>query len=409
MPAERRAATLVVVTGDHGESLGEHGESEHGILLYDSTLHVPLVMRGPGVPGGTVVTQQVRHIDLLPTIADLAGVTPPAGLDGVSLVPLLSGRSPRDVPPSYAESRFGELHFGWSPIHSVRDGAWKYIDGPAPELYQVEHDRVSAGISTRDRAATSAALARAWSGCPIRRNTRRRPRQTRRPPTHRNGCAALAMSADASSSGRLRPQRPVLAAKIRNRRSPATRDMSQHSTTACRSSNPAAPRLPRRRFVVSRTSFREPSRRISTSPGRWPHAGRSPKRSPNSISRSASVPANRWCGSIRRGRLPTLGSSTAPLPASPKGARWNRRPSDGALTEGLVAGAAGQRARAEKALRDALAVNPGLAVAHLELGRSPRRAAIARRLALNTAARSEGDAELAEARRALDRMTAQSR
>ena len=97
LPAARRAATLVVVTSDHGESLGEHGEAEHGILLYDSTLHVPLVMRGPGIPAGAVVRQQVRHVDLLPTIAELAGIAPPA-TDGVSLVPLLAGQR-RDVPP----------------------------------------------------------------------------------------------------------------------------------------------------------------------------------------------------------------------------------------------------------------------------------------------------------------------
>src|SRR5262249_30884060 len=67
LPEERRARTTIVVTGDHGESLGEHGESEHGILLYDATLHVPLILAGAGVPPGIMVSRQVRHIDLLPT------------------------------------------------------------------------------------------------------------------------------------------------------------------------------------------------------------------------------------------------------------------------------------------------------------------------------------------------------
>src|SRR5262249_4590342 len=73
LPPDRRAETLVVVTGDHGESLGEHGESEHGILLYDATLPVPLIMRGPGVPAGLRVARQGRHVDLLPTIRSSAG------------------------------------------------------------------------------------------------------------------------------------------------------------------------------------------------------------------------------------------------------------------------------------------------------------------------------------------------
>src|SRR5438132_447881 len=89
LPPDRRADTLVVVTGDHGESLGDHGESEHGILLYDATLHVPLIMAGAGVPAGVRVRRQVRHVDLVPTIAELLGVRVPASVDGVSLVPLL--------------------------------------------------------------------------------------------------------------------------------------------------------------------------------------------------------------------------------------------------------------------------------------------------------------------------------
>src|SRR5262249_12424239 len=89
LPAVRRGETLVVVTGDHGESLGEHGESQHGILLYDSTLHVPLIVQGPGIAAGVAVSRQVRPVDLLPAIAELTGARAPASIDGVSLVPLL--------------------------------------------------------------------------------------------------------------------------------------------------------------------------------------------------------------------------------------------------------------------------------------------------------------------------------
>ena len=79
LPPDRRADTVIVATGDHGESLGEHGEQEHGIFLYDATLHVPLIIAGPGVPAGTVVKRQVRHVDILPTALALVGVTPPPG------------------------------------------------------------------------------------------------------------------------------------------------------------------------------------------------------------------------------------------------------------------------------------------------------------------------------------------
>jgi arylsulfatase A-like enzyme len=132
--------TLVVVTGDHGESLGDHGEPEHGMLLYDSTLHVPLIVSGDGLPAGVVVGEQVRHVDLVPTILDLVGAPPAAGLPGESLVPLMHGARRKDTPPSYAETWFPRLHFGWSELRAVRVGDWKYIQAPHPELYDLRKD-----------------------------------------------------------------------------------------------------------------------------------------------------------------------------------------------------------------------------------------------------------------------------
>ena len=132
---------LVIVTADHGESLGEHGEPEHGIFLYDATLRVPLIMAGPMIRSGDACSQQVRHVDILPTVLDWAHVPPPSGLDGISLKPLLEGRSPTAAtPPSYSESLFGRLHFGWSDLRAVRDGEWKYVEAPVPELYDVRAD-----------------------------------------------------------------------------------------------------------------------------------------------------------------------------------------------------------------------------------------------------------------------------
>ncbi len=144
VPADRRSRTIVVATADHGEALGEHGESQHGVLLYDSTLHVPLMMQGPAIPKGIRVERQVRHVDILPTTLDLLGIATPAGGDGVSLRPLFDhskDRASDEAPLSYAESHFGALHFGWAPIASGRDGRWKFIDAPAPELYDLRADR----------------------------------------------------------------------------------------------------------------------------------------------------------------------------------------------------------------------------------------------------------------------------
>jgi arylsulfatase A-like enzyme/Tfp pilus assembly protein PilF len=132
--------TAVAVIADHGEGLGEHGEAEHGLFLYDSVLHVPWILRMPGREfAGTVVRTQVRSIDVMPTLAALAGIAVPR-IDGESVVPYIRGAAPRDPPPSYAETFYGKWHFGWSEMKSVRVGDWKYIDAPRPELYDLRAD-----------------------------------------------------------------------------------------------------------------------------------------------------------------------------------------------------------------------------------------------------------------------------
>ena len=133
------ARTLVAVTSDHGEGLGDHGEADHGYFIYDSTLHVPLLMAGPGI-APRVVTEQVRSIDIAPTIADLAGIDDRSTYDGESLRALMNGRARADVPPSYAESWYPKLHFGWSELKSLRVGEWKHIAAPKPELYDLRTD-----------------------------------------------------------------------------------------------------------------------------------------------------------------------------------------------------------------------------------------------------------------------------
>jgi arylsulfatase A-like enzyme/Flp pilus assembly protein TadD len=134
---------LVVVVGDHGEGLGEHHEDTHGIFLYDSTTHVPLILKAPAKPpaGGhpdQVVKAQVRTTDILPTVVDWLGIALPPRLDGASLKPYIDGAEEED------RTAFGEtdypLRFGWAPLRSVRAGGFKFIEAPRPELYDLHAD-----------------------------------------------------------------------------------------------------------------------------------------------------------------------------------------------------------------------------------------------------------------------------
>jgi tetratricopeptide (TPR) repeat protein len=157
-----RARTVVVVTADHGESLGEHGEPDHGYFLYDSTLHVPLLVSGPlgqGRAAPRVVAEQVRSVDIAPTIAALAGLGPEPSADGESLVPLLEGGTRRDVPVSLAESWYPRLHFGWSELRSARVGEWKFVAAPKPELYDLRTDRFERKNLVHERSAVAGRLA----------------------------------------------------------------------------------------------------------------------------------------------------------------------------------------------------------------------------------------------------------
>lgn len=132
--------TLVMVIADHGESLGEHGEDEHGVFLYDAVLRVPWIVRGPGVPRGRAIAEQVRTIDLFPTVLDALGIEPAPDLDGDTLWPVLKGGTRASVPASYAESYYPRLHYGWSELRSIRADGWKAVDAPKPEIYNLRDD-----------------------------------------------------------------------------------------------------------------------------------------------------------------------------------------------------------------------------------------------------------------------------
>ena len=132
--------TIVLVVADHGEGLGDHGESEHGMLLYDSVLRVPWIMRLPAhASAGAVVKAQVRVVDVMPTVAFIVGTAAPK-VDGENIAPYIGGAPPRDPTPSYAETFYPKWHFGWSELKSIRVGDWKYVDAPKPELYDERAD-----------------------------------------------------------------------------------------------------------------------------------------------------------------------------------------------------------------------------------------------------------------------------
>jgi tetratricopeptide (TPR) repeat protein len=132
---------MIVLTADHGESLGQHSEATHGVFLYDATLHVPLVIVAPSAARGQRLTQQVQLIDLLPTIARVTGVDIPEGVEGADLGPLLQGEtgSPA-VAPAYLESLYPRESYGWSDLRGLRDGEWKLIVGTSAELYDLRAD-----------------------------------------------------------------------------------------------------------------------------------------------------------------------------------------------------------------------------------------------------------------------------
>jgi arylsulfatase A-like enzyme/tetratricopeptide (TPR) repeat protein len=156
--AGRDGRALVLVTADHGESLGEHGEDTHGIFVYDATLRVPFIVAGPGITAGTVPVTVARGIDIAPTLRDYAGL-PPRAADGRSLRPALSGQ-PMDDAPAYSESLHPLLQYGWAPLHALRTDRFKMIEAPRPELYDVQRD---AG-ETRNAAASEPARLEALRG-----------------------------------------------------------------------------------------------------------------------------------------------------------------------------------------------------------------------------------------------------
>lgn len=137
----RAQDTAVIITSDHGESLGQHQERTHGLFVYDATLSIPLLIRAPGVfPAGRRVAAQARIIDVAPTAAALLGAPPLRDAQGVDLRALARGDAPDPNLSAYSESLYPKFSFGLAPLRSLRGGGWKYIHGPEPELYRLADD-----------------------------------------------------------------------------------------------------------------------------------------------------------------------------------------------------------------------------------------------------------------------------
>ncbi len=127
-------STLVVATADHGEGLGDHGEDEHGVLVYEETLRVPLIVRGPGIPAGRVEREPVSLVDVAPFLL---------GDTGILSTPARK--------PLYFESYYGNFHFGWAPLRGIREGPMKLIFAPRAELYDLDSDPREARDVSQER------------------------------------------------------------------------------------------------------------------------------------------------------------------------------------------------------------------------------------------------------------------
>ena len=177
--------SLIVVVGDHGEGLGEHNEDTHGIFLYDSTTHVPLILKLPvGNNAGKVIDDQVGTLDILPTVLEYAGISKPEPLTGTSLVSIAEGPQ-KTSRPAVGETDY-PLRFGWAPLRSVRTPENKFIEAPRPELYDLRSDAGEQKNLYDPRPNWLRIRANCWPACFHLSQTSRRDRYLIRKTKFRN-------------------------------------------------------------------------------------------------------------------------------------------------------------------------------------------------------------------------------
>ncbi|MDQ6799715.1 MAG: tetratricopeptide repeat protein [Acidobacteriota bacterium] len=156
--------SLIILCADHGEGLNDHGEAEHGVLLYREVLHVPLIVKLPGQKlGGKRVAAPAQLVDILPTITDVVGAPTPNGLPGVSLV--AEGRNANRT--IYSETLYPRLHLGWSQLRSLTNARDHYIESPAPELYDIAKDPRETRNIREEQRRDARALAEGLSKIPL--------------------------------------------------------------------------------------------------------------------------------------------------------------------------------------------------------------------------------------------------
>jgi len=131
--------TLVVIVGDHGEDLDQHGEGTHGLLIYDGTLRIPLLVKMPGRIEHRIIDDKVGLIDIPPTVCELLDLSGPGDMDGRSMVPAIDGETMNDA-PFFAEGEYSRRSFNWARLRSFAMGDWKLIDSPKPELFNISED-----------------------------------------------------------------------------------------------------------------------------------------------------------------------------------------------------------------------------------------------------------------------------
>ena len=132
--------TLIVLSGDHGESLGEHGEKTHGFFIYNATLHVPVIIRLPGGASAKTVSELISLADLMPTVLQALKVDVPSQVQGRNLLPLMTPKNEEAARSLYAETFMPRLHFNWSELRAVETENYHFIDAPKPELYDLKKD-----------------------------------------------------------------------------------------------------------------------------------------------------------------------------------------------------------------------------------------------------------------------------
>ena len=156
-----RERTLVVLVGDHGESLGEHGERTHGLFVYEGVTRVPLIIRAPSPRmSRRRIPDVVRSVDVMPTVLDLLGIPVPSSVVGTTLVTRMTGATHETELETYSETLYPRYHFGWSELRALRAGSLKLVDAPRPELYDLDTDPGEEHNLYQLRPALAAALVR---------------------------------------------------------------------------------------------------------------------------------------------------------------------------------------------------------------------------------------------------------